>query len=63
MLVRAVRLEFLVIDDVHITAREIAEMITEAIQAHVECRRVEFKIIEDHEIASDLAPELGMAEA
>ena len=53
MLVRAVKFEILIVEDVHVTADELAEFIMEAIELHINPRRVELEIIEDHETYMD----------
>jgi nicotinate-nucleotide pyrophosphorylase len=53
VILRAVKLEVLVLDDVHISASEVAEAVAEALEIHVEARRVEVEVLEDHEVYTE----------
>lgn len=61
MLLRAVRLEILILDDVNVTAEEIAEFAREALELHLECRQVDVELLEDHEVYADASGEQAQA--
>lgn len=49
MLVRAVKMEVLVVVDIHVMAEDLAHDVMEAVDACIKLRRIEIEVIEDHE--------------
>lgn len=49
MHLRAVKFEGLVVDDMHVSAKELTEWVLEALKLHLECRHIEVEMMEDHE--------------
>ena len=48
MHLRAVKFEVLIVDDMHVSAKDLTEWVLEALELHLECRRIEIELLADH---------------